>query len=886
MASPNPVPSRAALHALRGVILTTSCSVILLAEERRRRLKIARAAIDNARKLHTVRHVRGSLVAVDALDPCSGGLAQVGETGLSSSSLPKPRTSTRRRRRHAHATFSTSASSNASAGAELSVAPEVTYVAEQRTPIAPPSHPFGLQSWMSDLLDVGASVRHGSRVPPKLMSRNLVPKMPFIKPPPTRVSRLTRLSSTPNELGEKHPEQEAANIWTRRDHVSQNEEEAYEKEESSQLLRTMSAIDVLAAKPLSAEPRAFCEEAYITLQKLHIELKSRRLEEQLILKGLKSAAVLLKSLASRGRAASSAKILDFSGVDLLKMALEYDREQATAITRSLLRLNRNPHKVLLALAEFMQHSGCKSYLADALSFLSDIKRRHRWMHGMQIHQVLAQREGPRENFAETKMLYQAMLEAGLFQLSDLSSAAQRQIRSSMALRGSAAGDDALAQSESKALQALVPPGKQLDVEEQCKVIISKAVAGQWNSVYADLEDIQKRSGTRCGALQDVVIRITDIFAQRHTSQELEGFLRRLVPQFGMKLRRRWVYLVFDGFCSQRQDESAFAWLRFCSMHGLSLDQDFCHQFYHRCRKIWCYSDASVVKLEERINNLQTIANGRHDDVIVDKNSKEQQEASYTKPSDPETMDGLRSMTDLRSAVVELLNAEKSGIERAISIVDHAHKQGLNVSEALTPLLLARLKRGDEPTSLVDEALHMGARVHDSVYNKAAQALATKGDLGGAVEMCECAARENGRGHLGYNRYNFANLLFAYTGSWRYDALQLLLSDFTSDSLWWKGGRVCKESIKLAMKTTAMRVVVSSEQSADVRRKAHHKQVLLDLDAALLHVKRCRSDQFARRSVSDTLVDVVAKSHDAREERAAVREAIEPVCMANASHISP
>ena len=55
MASPNPAHSRAALNALRGLVFTTSCSVILLAEERRRRTKVARAAIDNARKLHTVK---------------------------------------------------------------------------------------------------------------------------------------------------------------------------------------------------------------------------------------------------------------------------------------------------------------------------------------------------------------------------------------------------------------------------------------------------------------------------------------------------------------------------------------------------------------------------------------------------------------------------------------------------------------------------------------------------------------------------------------------------------------------------------------------------------------------------------------------------------------
>jgi hypothetical protein len=66
MATPSPAPSRAAIHALRGVLLTTSCSVILLAEERRRRLNIARAALDNAKKLHTARVNRNSTALAES----------------------------------------------------------------------------------------------------------------------------------------------------------------------------------------------------------------------------------------------------------------------------------------------------------------------------------------------------------------------------------------------------------------------------------------------------------------------------------------------------------------------------------------------------------------------------------------------------------------------------------------------------------------------------------------------------------------------------------------------------------------------------------------------------------------------------------------------------
>ena len=69
MSFPKPVPSKAALNALRGLVFTTSCSVVLLAEERRQRTKVARAAIENARKLHTIKARRNSVPMLDVRPP-------------------------------------------------------------------------------------------------------------------------------------------------------------------------------------------------------------------------------------------------------------------------------------------------------------------------------------------------------------------------------------------------------------------------------------------------------------------------------------------------------------------------------------------------------------------------------------------------------------------------------------------------------------------------------------------------------------------------------------------------------------------------------------------------------------------------------------------------
>ncbi|RDA95116.1 hypothetical protein CP533_2147 [Ophiocordyceps camponoti-saundersi (nom. inval.)] len=87
MASPRLIPSNAVIHALRGILLTTSCAFVLVAEERRRRLYTAYAIVENARRLH---HVRQCLACPE------------------SESEAVPSTSRRRRRHKTHKTAVTS----------------------------------------------------------------------------------------------------------------------------------------------------------------------------------------------------------------------------------------------------------------------------------------------------------------------------------------------------------------------------------------------------------------------------------------------------------------------------------------------------------------------------------------------------------------------------------------------------------------------------------------------------------------------------------------------------------------------------------------------------------------------------------------------------------
>ncbi|KAK6085915.1 hypothetical protein SCUP234_02822 [Seiridium cupressi] len=73
MSPPIPVPSKAAIRALRGLALGTSCALGLIVEDRRRRISTLRTAVDNKKKLRTSRNYHGSAVAVQ----CAGDDAVV-----------------------------------------------------------------------------------------------------------------------------------------------------------------------------------------------------------------------------------------------------------------------------------------------------------------------------------------------------------------------------------------------------------------------------------------------------------------------------------------------------------------------------------------------------------------------------------------------------------------------------------------------------------------------------------------------------------------------------------------------------------------------------------------------------------------------------------------
>lgn len=129
MAPGQPIPSSAALNALRGLVFTTSCSVVILAEERRRRLNVARTAVENARKL---RNAKAKLRQSD-LSP----------RRIESASHSQPTTHRRRKRPRTSPSLSTS-SRDVSIDSNINDLNPVSIGPHRQTPKPTPRLPINL----------------------------------------------------------------------------------------------------------------------------------------------------------------------------------------------------------------------------------------------------------------------------------------------------------------------------------------------------------------------------------------------------------------------------------------------------------------------------------------------------------------------------------------------------------------------------------------------------------------------------------------------------------------------------------------------------------------------------------------------------------------------
>lgn len=708
MAAPNTVPSKLVINTLRGVLFTTSCSVVLLAEERRRRINIARAAVENAKKLHTAKVNRGAIALGDGYISWDGRLLDANDEILAT----MPIRSARRRR---------------------------TSTTQDFTDAAPSSKQNAVTASNSD------HARHAANA----AAARAAIRQPIFPSSPTHTFQNERL-----KISQK------AEVST----TAVNSSTAVAASISNDASPSLPTVESNSMTITKTERVALYKEALPILDNL---LRGAKMESNStgITEDLQVCHTILEQLASIGKPTGSwGQRLHRVSLESLEIAAQKSPDLVEPLLVTAASLSKNSDKMLASYLSHLLSQNDETGLKQLSKLLCQPESTRR-ISEQSLAGVFKRLAKLGRSPLEAKRAFEQLREAGIFQVGGRSIETEYQTRRQLVLHAKAAKDFNSILLQESSLDA-VRKAALTDVELQGAFAVSDASTGNMEAsrrrMYALLSDAHPTSKE----VKQLASEVTDVMAKNQTAPELEAWIRDIISDFQLPLQTRWARAVLNGY---KGDALAMqSWVDFCAEH----------------------------------------------DVILSRH------------------------TQLQYNVVRQLRNDNGDTQAAAALIDEAHARGEDISEAMTSLLMAQLKEGHDANKILHQATTRGVRIHDSVYNSAAQQLAAQGDFMGAAKVCKLAARENGEGHLAYSEYNFSNLVYTYTGCARYDALHSILTEFRDAQVGWQGSKICKESIKLAMKTAAQRSTIHGQSSP-------HYRALLDLDATLCHVQRCRAINASR-----------------------------------------
>lgn len=127
--------------------------------------------------------------------------------------------------------------------------------------------------------------------------------------------------------------------------------------------------------------------------------------------------------------------------------------------------------------------------------------------------------------------------------------------------------------------------------------IAKAKLGDWNGVRVDFENM-KRDGSLPSriSLNEIFVPILKIFAENHTPGEIEGFLRFYIEDMGVPPIRYMVTLMAKHYATSHDVHSFIAWIRYCASAGFQVDHNFGKAIIMNCAISWKFSFENIRKV--------------------------------------------------------------------------------------------------------------------------------------------------------------------------------------------------------------------------------------------------------------------------------------------------
>ncbi|KAK7981973.1 hypothetical protein PG996_009661 [Apiospora saccharicola] len=200
---------------------------------------------------------------------------------------------------------------------------------------------------------------------------------------------------------------------------------------------------------------------------------------------------------------------------------------------------------------------------------------------------------------KSKALFRQMLTAGL-----LDQVAYPQYVYKVMTEFSVMSGDLTAARHYRDEVIMMAPAMAEDVGLMGYFALAKAQAGDWDGVLGDFAKMQPQRETQKEGYEQSFVRILKIFAQDHPIAEVEQFVQYFIHEMHMQLHPFTVSLVANSYGEFHDASGLIRWLQFCSSSGFALSPGFVNAVLRNCRLKWKLPFRQLRKLYSEMRKLQ------------------------------------------------------------------------------------------------------------------------------------------------------------------------------------------------------------------------------------------------------------------------------------------
>ncbi|KAK6852554.1 hypothetical protein PG995_011105 [Apiospora arundinis] len=216
-----------------------------------------------------------------------------------------------------------------------------------------------------------------------------------------------------------------------------------------------------------------------------------------------------------------------------------------------------------------------------------------------LMRILQAHWGRHNDLKKSQVLFEQMLSEGL-----LDQTAYPQYVYKVMAEFSVMSGDVAAARHYRAEAMMMAPAMAEDVGLMGYFALAKAQAGDWDGVLGDFSKMMPHRETQKQAYEQSFIRILKVFAQDHPIAEVEQFVQHFLQEMQMQLHPYMVSLVANSYGEFHDAPGLIRWLQFCSSSGFALSPNFVNGVLRNCRLKWKYPFRQLRRLFSEMRKLQ------------------------------------------------------------------------------------------------------------------------------------------------------------------------------------------------------------------------------------------------------------------------------------------